>query len=197
MKTQRIGSLLAGAVMFLLTSGVRAYGADSAAVPASASAARDGSHDFDPLIGTWKYHLKRLKDRLAGSHEWVEFEGTGVCRPIWDGAMLEQAVFEAPGNRIEGIVVRLYNAETRQWKLYWDSRPVGRFDPPQIGEFKNGVGEFFAQDTWKGRTVLVRFRWTKLDTPSPHFEQAYSDDGGTTWEVNWITDQTRTGPAEP
>jgi hypothetical protein len=174
----------------IILAAVTAPAAAQTAAPGKA-AARDGSHDFDPLIGTWKYHLKRLKDRLAGSHEWVEFEGRGKCSPIWDGAMIEQAVFEAPGDRIEGMVVRLYNPETHQWRLYWDNRKVGEFDPPQIGEFKNGVGEFFTQDTWKGRTVLVRFQWSRLDIPSPHFEQAFSDDGGKTWEVNWITDQTR------
>ena len=64
-------------------------------------------------------------------------------------------------------------------------------DPPQIAQFKDGRGEFYARDTWKGKTVLVRFVWTKTNTDSPRFEQSYSDDGGKTWEVNWITDQTR------
>ena len=179
------------AMIRVAATALPARAAEPSAAAAPAATARDGRHDFDPLIGRWKYHLKRLKDRLAGSHEWVEFEGTGECRPIWDGAMLEKAVFEAPGSRIEGAVVRLYNPETRQWRLYWTARNGGLFDPPQIGEFRKGVGEFFAQDTWKGRTVLVRFQWSRLDSPSPHFEQAYSDDGGKTWEVNWITDQTR------
>jgi hypothetical protein len=157
----------------------------------STSAQRDGSHDFDPLLGKWKYHLKRRLHPLTGSNQWVEFDGTGVCRKIWEGAMLEQAIFNAPSDRIEGLVVRLYNPQSHQWSLSWANRKTGTFDPPQIGEFKNGVGEFFAQDRIDGKVVLVRFRWTNLNTSTPHFEQSFSNDGGTTWEVNWITDQTR------
>ena len=82
-----------------------------------------------------------------------------------------------------------------QWRLYWDNQKVGVLDPPQVGEFKDGVGEFFAQDTIDGKTILIRFRWTNLNTATPHFEQSFSNDGGTTWEVNWITDQTRVGEA--
>ena len=152
----------------------------------------DGQHDFDPLVGSWKYHLKRRAQRLAGSNEWVNFGGTGLCRHLWDGrAELEEARFESPSGNIEGLVVRLYNPQTHQWSLYWGNSKNGIIDPPQVGEFKDGRGLFYAQDKPEGRTVLVRFDWTKLNTNSPHFEQAYSDDGGTTWEVNWITDQTK------
>lgn len=158
---------------------------------ASESAAPDGANDFDPLVGRWKYHLKRRLHPLTGSNTWVEYEGTGDCRKIWDGAEFEQAVFDGPSGHVEGFVIRLYKPESHQWRLYWTSRNSGVFDPPQIGEFKNGRGEFIAQDTINGKTILIRFEWTKLDTESPHFEQAFSDDGGKTWEVNWITDQRR------
>jgi hypothetical protein len=153
---------------------------------------RDGQHDFDPLIGSWKYHLKRLLHPLTGSTTWVEFEGTGLCRKVWDGrAELEEAKFDSPTDHIEGLVVRMYNPESHQWRLYWANSKDGKMDPPQVGEFKNGRGEFFAQDTVNGKVIFVRFVWTNLSTDTPHFEQSFSDDGGKTWEVNWITDQTR------
>ena len=155
------------------------------------SADAGGFNDFDPLIGHWQYHLKRRLHPLSGSNTWVDYQGTGSCRKIWDGAEIEQAVFDGPNEHIEGSVVRLYNPESQQWRLYWTNRKSGIFDPPQIGEFKNGRGEFFAQDTINGKTILIRFEWTNLNTESPHFEQSYSNDGGKTWEVNWITDQTR------
>jgi hypothetical protein len=157
----------------------------------SAISQRDGSHDFDPLLGKWKYHLKRRLHPLTGSNQWIEFDGTGVCRKIWDGSQIEQAIFNAPTAQIEGLTLRLYNPQSHQWSLSWANRKIGTLDPPQIGEFKNGVGEFFAQDRIDGKVILLRFRWTKVNTSTPHFEQSFSDDGGTTWEVNWITDQTR------
>ncbi len=152
---------------------------------------RDGQHDFDPLIGAWKYHLKRRLNPLTGSNTWVEFEGTGVCRKVWDGASLDQVELDGPAGHIEGLTLRVYNPQSHQWRLYWANKKVGILDPPQVGEFKNGRGEFFAQDTINGKTILIRFVWTNTTTDTPHFEQSFSDDGGKTWEVNWITDQTR------
>jgi hypothetical protein len=153
----------------------------------------DGQHDFDFEIGTWKIHLKRLEQRLAGSTTWIEFEGTSVTRKVWDGrAQLEQFETDSPGGgHIEGLTLRLYNPQSHQWRLYWANSKIGILDPPQVGEFKNGRGEFYAQDTINGKTILIRFIWSNTDTNTPHFEQSFSDDGGKTWEVNWITDQTR------
>jgi hypothetical protein len=157
---------------------------------------RDGQHDFDPLIGSWKYHLKRRVNPLTGSDKWVEFEGTGVCYKIWEGrAQLDTIELDSPSGHIEGLTLRVYNPQSHQWRLYWANSKIGVMDPPQVGEFKNGRGEFYAQDTINGRTILVRFDWSRMDTNSPHFEQSFSDDGGKTWEVNWITDQTRVADA--
>jgi hypothetical protein len=157
------------------------------------TAERDGQHDFDFEVGRWNIHLKRLKDRLAGSTTWVEFDGTSVTRKVWDGkADLEEFETDSPaGGHIEGLTLRLYNPQSHQWSLYWSNSKNGTMDPPQVGQFKNGRAEFYATDTWKGKVILVRFVWTNTTTNSPHFEQSYSDDGGKTWEVNWITDQTR------
>jgi hypothetical protein len=152
----------------------------------------DGQHGFDPLLGSWKYQLKRRLNPLTGSTSWVDFGGTGLCEKVWDGrAELEQAEFDGPGGHIEGLVLRLYNPQSHQWTLNWANSKNGILDPPQIGEFKNGHGEFYAQDKLNGKSILVRFDWSRMNTSSPHFEQAYSADGGKTWEVNWITDQTR------
>ena len=161
--------------------------------PQPTSAERDGQNDFDPLIGAWKYHLKKRLNPLTGSNTWVEFEGTGVCYKIWDGrAQLDTIEVDSPAaGHIEGLTLRTYNPQSHQWRLYWANSKNGIMDPPQVGEFKNGRGEFFAQDTINGKTILIRFVWTNMTTNSPHFEQSFSDDGGKTWEVNWITDQTR------
>ncbi len=159
------------------------------------SSLRDGQHDFDFEIGTWKIHLKRLEKRLAGSTTWIEFDGTSVTRKVWDGrAQLEEFETDSPGGgHIEGLTLRLYDPQTHQWSLYWATSKSGAMGPPTIGEFKNGRGEFFDTEPSgpNGRSILVRFIWSNTDTNTPHFEQSFSDDGGKTWEVNWITDQTR------
>lgn len=152
----------------------------------------DGQHGFDPLLGSWKYQLKRRLNPLTGSTTWVEFGGTGLCEKVWNGrAELEQAEFDGPAGHIQGLVLRLYNPQSHEWSLHWANVKNGALDPPQIGEFKNGHGDFYAQDMLNGKSIFIRFDWSRMNTNSPHFEQAYSDDGGKTWEVNWITDQTR------
>jgi hypothetical protein len=154
---------------------------------------RDGQHDFDFEVGTWKIHLKRLLKPLTGPTIWVEFDGTSVTREVWDGrADLEEFETEGPTGHIEGLTLRLYNPETHQWSLYWANSKAGTMGgPPNVGEFKNGRGEFFSQDTFNGRIIFIRYVWSDITPNSAHFEQSFSDDGGKTWEVNWITDQTR------
>src|SRR5882757_9191703 len=166
--------------------------AKSGAPPAAAQ--RDGQHDFDFEVGRWKIHLKRLNDRLVGSTTWIEFDGTSVTRRVWDGrADLEEFEVDSPTGHIEGMTLRLYDPQTHQWSLYWATSKSGALGQPTIGEFKNGRGEFFDTEPSgpNGRSILVRFVWSDITPNSAHFEQSFSDDGGKTWEVNWITDQTR------
>jgi hypothetical protein len=156
---------------------------------------RDGLHDFDFEIGTWQTHLRRLLHPLTGSTTWVEYEGTSVTRKVWDGrADLEEFETDSPGGgHIEGLTLRLYDPQTHQWSLYWGTSKSGTLGAPTIGGFKNGRGEFFDTEPSgpNGRSILCRFVWTNTNTGTPHFEQSFSEDGGKTWEVNWITDQTR------
>jgi hypothetical protein len=171
-----------------------AHGA-TAGPEASQGSARDGQRDFEPLLGSWKYHLKRRLNPLTGSSQWVDLVGTGVCYPLWDKrAQLDTFLAHGTSGRIEGLTLRLYDPKTGQWRLYWANSKDGVVVVPQIGEFKDGHGEFYAQDTLNEKSILVRFDWTGLTTSSPHFEQSFSADGGKTWEVNWITDQTRVDP---
>lgn len=155
--------------------------------------AHDGQHDFDFEVGSWKIHLKKLLHPLTGSTTWVEFDGTSVTRKLWNGrSQIEEFETDNPTTgHIEGMTLRLYHPDSRQWYLYWANSKDGVLVVPQIGEFANGRGEFYAQDTLNGKSILVRFIWSEITANSAHFEQAFSADGGKTWETNWITDQTR------
>jgi hypothetical protein len=154
---------------------------------------RDGQHDFDFEGGTWKIHLKRLLHPLTGSSEWIDFDGHSVTRKVWGGhAWLEEFETSGASGRVQGLTLRLYNSQTRQWSLYWANSKDGAMSlPPTVGEFKDGVGEFYDQEMYSGRSIFVRYRWSQITPNSAHFEQSFSADGGKTWEVNWITDQTR------
>jgi hypothetical protein len=156
------------------------------------SKVRDGQHDFDFEIGTWKTHLRRLLRPLTGSTEWVEYEGTTVVRKVWDGrANLVELVADGPAGHFEGLNLRLYNPESGQWSLNFASSRSGTLSIPTIGEFKNGRGEFYSGETLNGRAILVRFVISDITPNSCRFEQSFSDDGGKTWEVNWIATDTR------
>jgi hypothetical protein len=162
-----------------------------AGAPKTASE-RDGQHDFDFELGSWKIHLKRRLHPLNGPNTWVEFDGTSVTRKVWDGrSQLEEFETDGAGGHIEGLTLRLYNPQTHQWSLYWANQKDGTIVAPQVGQFKDGRGEFYGQDTLNGKLIYIRFIWSNTDSKMPHFEQSFSDDGAKTWEVNWITDQTR------
>ena len=172
----------------------RAQTASTAPSAQQASTLRDGQHDFDFEIGTWKVQLKKLQHPLTGSTTWIEFDGTVAGRAVWDGrANFDEVEADSPSGHLEGLTLRLYNPQAHQWSLYWAKPKDGTFSgPPQVGEFKNGIGEFYCQDTYNGRMILIRYLWSAITPNSAHFEQSFSTDGGKTWEVNWITDQTRT-----
>ncbi len=158
----------------------------------SATPLRDGQHDFDFEIGTWKTHLRRLLNPLSGSTTWVEYDGTTVVRKVWQGrANLVELVADGPAGHFEGLSLRLYNPESRQWSLNFANFKSGVMAQPTIGEFRNGRGEFYDQETFNGRAILVRFVISDITANSCRFEQAFSDDGGKTWEVNWIATDTR------
>jgi len=157
-----------------------------------ASGNLNGERDFDFELGSWNIHLKRRLRPLTGSNTWVDFDGTSMTRKVWDGrAQIEEFETDGAGGHIEGLTLRTYNPQTHEWRLYWANSKDGILVVPQIGKFKDGVGEFYAQDTLNGKSIFIRFIWSKTDTNTPHFEQSFSDDGGKTWEVNWITNQTR------
>jgi hypothetical protein len=180
----------------LLLSHAVATEAQAPATSDSTISVHDGQHDFDYLLGSWKIHLKKRLHPLTGSNEWIEFDGTVVCRNVWNGlAEVEEFIVDSPEKNIfiKGLAIRLYNPQTHQWRIYWANSKNGAFDPaPQVGQFTDGRGEFYGQDTLDGRSIYVRFVWTNTTSSAPHFEQSFSADGGKTWEVNWITEQTRT-----
>jgi hypothetical protein len=175
--------------------------APSAAMPRSSTATgtpqltnprRDGAHDFDFEVGTWKTHLRRLVHPLSGSSTWVEYEGTTVVRKVWNGrANLVELVADGPAGHLEALSLRLYNPDSHQWSLNFANSATGTLSQPTIGEFKNGRGEFFDQETLNGRAILVRFVITDVTPTSCRFEQSFSDDGGKTWELNWVAVDTR------
>jgi hypothetical protein len=153
-----------------------------------------GLHDFDFLIGRWQVHHRRLKERLANSHEWVEFEGTLSTRQLMDGwANMGDNVFKMPGGEVRGVSLRSYDPRTGQWAVWWldGGNPSGNLDPPIKGKFENGVGTFYADDTLRGKTIRVRVTWSHITASSARWEQAFSPDGGKTWETNWVTEFRR------
>jgi len=151
-----------------------------------------GEHDFDFEFGTWKTHMARLVHPLSGSTTWVEYDGTSVVRQVWGGrANLLELEVSGPAGHIEALSLRLYDPVARQWSINFSNSSVGTLGQPTIGGFTNGRGEFYDQESFAGRAILVRFIISEIKPDSCHFEQSFSSDGGRTWEVNWIATDTR------
>src|SRR5438552_11453471 len=156
--------------------------------------ARDGAHGFDFLSGRWKVHSKR---KVPGTDRWTESDGYEIDRKVWGGrANLDELFTESPKDPVEELTLRTYNPVTRLWSLYWANSSDGLLSSARVGKFEHGQGEFYAQDNSDGRGTLIRYVWSKITPTSAHFEQALSQDGGRTWETNWISDLMRTGDVE-
>jgi hypothetical protein len=165
---------------------------------AQEAAQHDGQRDFDFLVGPWKIHLKRLVQSEHGTKEWVDLDGTVVCRQVFEGrAEVEEFNVESRDKKmhIQGLATRFYNPTSHQWSIWWANAKDGAmYPPPVVGDFKDGRGEFYDQEVVNGRVVFTRYVWTATTTKSPHFEQSISIDGGKTWELWWVTDQTKDKP---
>ena len=152
----------------------------------------DGRNDFDFFIGRWKGHNRRLRERLQGSNEWEEFEGTSVARKILGGmGHMDEVTFHRETGYTQGFTLRLFDPKAQEWSIYWASSAGGMLEIPMIGRFKDGRGEFYAQEVFATRHVFSRFIWCDITDSSCRWEQAFSVDGGKTWETNWTADFTR------
>jgi hypothetical protein len=155
-------------------------------------ASRDGQHDFDFNMGVWRTYIKRILDPLSGSTHSIELNGTVTVRKVWDGkAQLEEIETEGPNGHWEGLTLFLYNPASHQWSQTFVNSKVGVLTGSLIGAFKDGRGELFSQDTFDGRSILVRAAWSDIKPDSHHFEESYSDDGGKTWAPAFIANLTR------
>ncbi|MFC4763621.1 hypothetical protein [Dyella koreensis] len=166
--------------------------ADAVAKPAPAV---DHVHDFDGFFGAWHSKQRRLKERLAGSKEWVEFEGTQVVRPLLDGrGNMTENVFTMPDGTVHrGVTLRAFDPVSKQWSIWWlDGNDPTKIDVPVVGRFENGIGTFYSDDSFNGKPIKVRFQWSHITPTTLQWEQAYSADGGKTWETNWIAYFSRT-----
>src|SRR3974390_768984 len=191
MKTRKAAMLLCFILVVMLSSATRAQTAsDPANLPQ-----RDGSHDFDFLIGDWKAHVRRLPDRLNNSNVWVVYDGISNHHKILDSnSNFEE--FEVTSTHkklhIKAQTLRLYNPTTRQWSIHLLDVNEGTLDVPYVtGNFTGKRGEFYGMDQYKGRAILVRYVWLDINPKSSRMEQSFSPDGGKTWEVNWICELSR------
>lgn len=159
----------------------------------------NGARDFDFLMGPWRIHNTRLVRRLAGCTDWEVFDATGTARAlpgnIGNCDDFTPQVWK-PG--FVGMSLRVFSPASQRWSIYWLDNATGGLDPatgellpPVVGRFRDGVGIFEGQEIFEGLPVRVRFEWSQMHTGAPRWQQAFSDDNGTSWEVNWVMEFAR------
>ena len=153
-------------------------------------------NDFDFIIGSWRVKHCRLKERLVGCKEWVEFDGDSSTRKILGGlGNLEDNYLALPEGAYRAVALRSFNTATKQWSIWWlDGRTPGAIDTPVVGQFADGKGIFYAEDQLNGQPIKIRFTWSVPEPERPRWEQAFSRDAGVTWETNWAMTFTRLVP---
>lgn len=164
------------------------------ATPLVPPTTRDGSRDFDFMLGTWSVHTRILRKLFVNGHDWKDCYVRLTTKPFGNNAgNVEVGPIRCAGAQpVNTITIRLYNASTHQWSIYWASDTASLIGPPQVGHFgSDGVGIFDAYYTYRGIPVISRYRWNILPGNHPHFEQLYSKDNGKTWELNWDSVCTR------
>ena len=144
--------------------------------------------DFDFIIGTWRVHHKRLNTRLQGCREWSEFQGTSSTKKVLGGfGNVEDNIFFLPEGQVRAAAFRSYDPNSQRWAIWWlDGRSPHQLDKPVVGNFVGNIGTFESQDVLDGKPIRVRFVWNSDPTKNPVWEQAFSADGGATWEKNWV-----------
>lgn len=160
---------------------------------AAAVPSHNDSHDFDFLVGDWKVHNRELRKRLAGSHEWIEFEAKDSFHDLPGSLGTEENYSTNHWKNFFALGLHLFDPVKREWTLYWaDSRNApGTMQTLAKGAFSNGVGMFYAPDTFDGNPITVRILWKRVDHDHLRWEQAFSTDHGHTWETNWTMDFSR------
>jgi hypothetical protein len=168
--------------------GLLSLKAAQAATPET-SMTSNPAHDFDLFFGSWHVKHRRIKERLKGSTEWIDFDGTCEMQPFLGGlANMDDNTFNFPPGPFRGVSLRAFDPATKNWAIWWlDSRFPTTVGVPVVGCFKDGVGTFLADDMWEGKPVKVRFIWSRITRDSREWEQAFSPDGGRTWETNWTS----------
>jgi len=80
------------------------------------------------------------------------------------------------------------------WGQTWATRSRGRPDQPTFGAFHEGRGEFYSHEPVQGRRCYLRIVWSNITPSACRWEQAFSEDGGRTWETHWVMEFTRIRP---
>src|SRR4029078_3895062 len=98
-------------------------------------------------------------------------EGTSIVRKIWNGrGNLVELVADGPAGHFEGLNLRLYNPQSRQWSLNFANSKGGSLTQSTSRAFKDGRGESYDQETLNGRAILVRFVISDITPNSCRFE---------------------------
>ena len=153
----------------------------------------DAPSDFAFAVGDWRVAHRRLRERLVGCTDWVEFAGEMSTQPVLGGfGNVEDNLLHLPEGPYRAIALRSFDTQGRQWSIWWlDARAPSQMDVPVVGSFTDGIGTFYAHDTLNGAPIQIRFQWFTRNPDNPRWEQAFSPDDGATWETNWTMDFRR------
>ena len=150
------------------------------------------THDFAFQTGQWRVRHRKLARRLAGSEDWRAFDGACTGWEVMGGAgNVDDHLLQDPVGPYRAATLRRYDPAADQWSIWWWDSRLSEIGPPVHGRFEAGVGTFVGDDELDGQPILVRFIWSGIGAEAARWEQAFSTDGGASWESNWTMDFER------
>jgi len=180
--------ILVALVAILMLAATMSTGDAAPSTTLPPEVATGGQDDFDWEIGAWRTKARVLAEPLSDTEdEWLQFRGASLVRPLAHRqANVVDLDVSGPAGRLQALNLRLYEPQAGRWSSTFVSIGDGLLTPSVYGGFHDGVGEFYGQDQLGGRPIEVRFLIFRQGPDRARFEQAFSDDGGATWETNWI-----------
>ena len=154
------------------------------------------ARQFDFWIGNWNID----QEIIQKDGSWLKTKARDSVFSILKGCAIEEhwhgdVKFFWAGMKetkpLEGFSIRYYDTNKKKWHIKWMDNFNPKLGDGMTGNFKNGKGQFFHENTTKKGTQISRITFSDIADNSVHWDLSLSRDNGKTWTKIWIMEMKR------